>query len=399
MQPNGTRINTNVRERLCVSDPVLWDLVAQDRVAQLRANPQLTCVSIAPNDGGGGNKFCSCERCRALDPPEAQAMYARDPHLNPGPGGVGPFPPISDRYFRYFNEVAKRVKAEMPDRYAGAIAYSLYRSPPASIDKLSDNLIVGYVGPNTMTNDKQRESARKEFEEWSKKGVRLMIRPNLLGGGMGLPLIYARQLAADMRFFVDHGMRLTDYASCFGNWGTHGLNYYVLAKMLWDPYQEVDPIIDDYCRAAYGRGAGAVREYYRRAEELTNRVSASSPSTPEDHTTSDAFTDEAIAGLKEPLDQALAAIGDGDSAARERVQLLVTGLEYARQTRRLMSAAGELRAGRLTRQQFDETRDGVLAYYKTLVLDWAVAPEQNFRRMRIGMNARRGTVAADADEI
>ena len=75
LQPNGTRINSNTRERLCVSNPVLWDLVAKDRIAQLRADPAVAGVSIAPNDGGGGNKFCSCDRCRALDGPEAQSMY------------------------------------------------------------------------------------------------------------------------------------------------------------------------------------------------------------------------------------------------------------------------------------------------------------------------------------
>lgn len=59
-----------------------------------------------------------------------------------------------------------------------------------------------------------------------------------------------------------------------GNWGTQGLNYYVLAKLLWDPHRDVDPIIDDYCRAAYGPGAEAMKEYYRRAEDLANRIAA-----------------------------------------------------------------------------------------------------------------------------
>ena len=79
-----------------------------------------------------------------------------------------------------------------------------------------------------------------------------MLRPNLLGNPVGLPVVYVHKLGDDLRFFVDGGMRLTDFASAFGNWGTHGLNYYVLVKLLWDPSREVDPIIDDYCRAAYG---------------------------------------------------------------------------------------------------------------------------------------------------
>lgn len=401
LQPNGTRINTNVRERLCISNPTLWDLVAKDRIAQLRENPKTSGVSIAPNDGGGGNKFCSCERCRSWDSAEAQAMYQKNPKVNPGPGGEGPFPPLSDRFFRYFNEVARRVKAEVPDRYLGTLAYSLYRSPPKGIDHLEDNIVVGYVGPNTMMSDTQRASARKDFAEWSTKAKQMHMRPNLLGNGLGMPLVYVPKLADDIRFFVERGMRLTDYASCFGNWGTYGLNYYVLAKLLWDPMQPVDPIIDDYCRAAYGPGAKAMKEYYRRTEELTDRIAATSPASPEDNTFTDFFTDEVLAQLRAPLDEASQAIGQSDPAALERVRMLKTGLDCARQTRRLMRAAADVREGKATREQFAKVEAEVIPYYKSLVLDFAVATEQNYRKIKMGLTLRPGgrkRTAEDADE-
>ena len=36
LQPNGTRINTNERERLCESNPTLWQLVAEEKIKELR---------------------------------------------------------------------------------------------------------------------------------------------------------------------------------------------------------------------------------------------------------------------------------------------------------------------------------------------------------------------------
>jgi hypothetical protein len=399
LQPSGTRINTNTRERLCVSNPKLWDLVARNRIAELKSNPLMAGVSIGPNDGGGGNRFCCCERCRSWDSPEAQAMYNANPKINQGPGGEGLFPPLSDRYFRYFNEVARRVKAEVPDRYLGTIAYSLYRSPPASIAKLEDNLVIGYVGPNNMVDDKAREEARREVTEWSKKAKQFMLRPNLLGNPMGLPVVYVHKLADDMRFYVDRGMRMTDYASAFGNWGTQGLDYYVLVKLLWDPYQEVDPIIDDYCRAAYGSGAAAVREYYRRAEEITDKIAAAPVASPPDNTTTDFYTDEVLAHLQHPLTDAVATIGDRDSAALERVRMLERGLEYTRATRRLVRAAADVREKKAPREHFAQVEAEVLPLYKALAMDWAVASEQNYRKIRMGasLNPSR-RVAADADE-
>ncbi len=399
LQPNGTRINSSVRERLCVSNPVLWDLVAKDRIAQLRADPMVAGVSIAPNDGGGGNKFCSCERCRALDGPDAQAMYRKDPHLNPGPGGAGPFPSLSERYFTFFNEVAKRVKVELPDRFLGTYAYSLYRSPPASIERLEDNLVVGYVGPNSVFSDQARESGRRDFAAWSKKAKQLMLRPNMLESPIGLPVVYVRKLAEDIRFFVEHGMRLTDFAQCNGDWGTEGLNYYVLAKLLWDPAQPVDPIIDDYCRAAYGAGATAAREYYRRLEALTDRIAATSPPSPADNHVTDFYTDEALENLRAPLRDASAAIGTRDADALERVRMLERGLDFARATRRLLRAAADVRQKKGTREQFAKVQADVLPLYKALAMDFAVASEQDYRRIKMA-TAFTATkhIAADADD-
>jgi len=34
LQPSGTRINTNTRERLCKSNPVLWELVAKEKITE-----------------------------------------------------------------------------------------------------------------------------------------------------------------------------------------------------------------------------------------------------------------------------------------------------------------------------------------------------------------------------
>ena len=399
MQPNGTRTNSSTRERLCVSNPLLWDLVAQERIAELRANPGLAGVSICPNDGGGGNKFCCCEHCRALDSAEAQEMYKKNPKVGQGPGGEGPFPPLSDRYFRFFNEVAKRVKAAMPDRYVDCYAYSAYHSPPSF--KIEDNVVVGYVGPNTYANDEMRNKARADVLAFGKKAKHLMLRPNLLANPLGLPIIYVHKLSEDMRLFADHGLRLTDFASCLGNWGTQGLDYYVLAKLLWDPYAEVDPIIDDYCRAAYGPGAEAVKDYYRRTEALTDKIAATSPDYNADNTLTDHFTDAALADLQSPLDKAIAAIGASDPAALERVRLLTSGLEYARQTRRLFRAAADVREGKSSPEQFEKVKGEVLAFYKPLALSWAVSADQNYRKMRktaLRLKATPRNAAADADE-
>jgi hypothetical protein len=402
LQPNGTRINSPERERLCVSNPTLWDLVAREKIEELRAKPQLTAASISPNDGGAGNKFCSCERCRAWDSPKAQAMYRANPKLDPGPGGAGPWPPLTDRYLHFYNEVARRVKRVLPDRLLGCYAYSLYRTPPDVVERLEDNLIMGYVGFSTYLDDATRQVNRDEWLRWSKVAKQLFLRPNLLWQPIGLPVNYVHKLGEDLHFLADHGMRATDFDGGIGNWGTQGLNYYVLARLLWDPYQPVDPIVDDYCHAAYGAGADAMRDYYQRLEALTNHIAMVSPLDPaqrrSDINQMTAFyTDATLVELQQCVDRAIKAIGAADSAAKARAEMAGVGLEYTRRTRDLLAAAEKVRAKRSTAAEFERINEATLTYYKSLALSWAVSVDHNYSYIRRGLSLRPGARGNVAD--
>ncbi|MFQ5811307.1 MAG: DUF4838 domain-containing protein, partial [Armatimonadota bacterium] len=85
---------------------------------------------------------------------------------------------------------------------------------------------------------------------------RLFLRPNLLHSGKGFPVLFPHKLAKDLRYCAKTGMIVTDFDSCCHHWATNGLNYYVLAKLLWDPEAKVDKLIADYCRAGSGRLPG-----------------------------------------------------------------------------------------------------------------------------------------------
>ncbi|HEV3416002.1 MAG TPA: DUF4838 domain-containing protein, partial [Pirellulales bacterium] len=224
-------------------------------------------------------------------------------------------------------------------------------------------------------NDTARAAQHEDWLKWSKLTKHLFLRPNLLLQPIGLPVIYAHKLAEDLRFMADHGMWGATYGSGNGgNWGTQGLNYYVLAKLLWDPHRDVDPIIEDYCRAAYGPGAEAMKEYYRRAEDLTNRIAAAGkPNKDLDvriekrkNKLTDPYTDAELAMLRACVDKAAAAIGSSDAADLERVRLVATGLEYTKRTRDLLAAAAAVRAGKGTREDFNKIKAETDKYYTSL---------------------------------
>jgi hypothetical protein len=323
LQPNGSREQNPERERLCVSNPDLWEFVAQRKIEEFEENPQQEMASLCPNDGGA-NKFCMCDQCRSWDPPDAPKIH--DPKLvDPATGNVfEEYPSLSDRYFRFYNEVAERVARVCPDKKLGVYAYSVYRTVPVNIKKLHPGISVELVSLD-----------RELIDDWSEiiEFGQLSLRPNTMGpgGSYGFAGNTARWHAENVKYAIDKGARAFDFDKCAWNWGTQGLEYYVLVRVMWDPSADPDKLIEDYCRAAYGEGASTMQKYHQKLEELTNRIREEGrykgrKNNPE--ILVEYYTDELLAELQGYIDEAKSAVGNDSSGEYKRIQVVGGGLDY-----------------------------------------------------------------------
>jgi hypothetical protein len=373
LQPDGTRTQTLPRERLCKSNPALWDEIARVKIAEFKANPALLTASISPNDGGR-NKFCMCEACRALDPAEAPKIL-RDSQLI-DPATKQPFaeyPALSDRVFTFFNEIAARVEKEMPDRDLVAYAYSVYRSVPVKVKQLQPNLIIGYVGLD-----------HAEIEAWSKIAPKLFIRPNDLGPAvdLGMPRNYAAWLAQAVKFGVEHHAIGFDFDNCHGNWSAHGLDYYVLSKALWNPALDVRATIADYCRAAYGPAAGAMQQYHDALEKISDAVRNDKElgaRSPKAVRLRRYYSDEALTKLETHLRAAQTLQAD-DSDVKARIQMAADAVKYARLVTSLLEVAHDKKS-----PLYLERLAAVEAHLATKVLTPELAPLHSHRYLRMAL--------------
>jgi hypothetical protein len=57
--------------------------------------------------------------------------------------------------------------------------------------------------------------------------------------GLAVVAVEALKFGEDFRYLAGHGMMGTDFDSCCHNWATQGLNYYVVARLHWNPEQDV----------------------------------------------------------------------------------------------------------------------------------------------------------------
>ena len=196
--------------------------------------------------------------------------------------------------------------------------------------------MVVYVGLQYL-NNVGHDRDRNQWDFWASVSSELVLRPNFLGGGSGLPLVYAHRMGADLRYCAATGMVGGDFDSLSHQWATLGLNYYVLAQMLWDPAQSVDDIIDDYCKSGFGPAADEMKAYFAHLEKLTDKMAERKAENIEalEDLTNDyheslfktftiIYTDEEMAKLGAMLEKAKEKTAP-DSMERKRVEFITAG--------------------------------------------------------------------------
>ena len=293
MQLDGTRRwDTSWRRRdfakLCVSNPIVVKKIIDDALTSIRqaakapvtkmlpglkhsATPR-DAISIGHNDGGQSG-FCLCENCKALDVPEAPARFKLR-----YPTGSIDYPALSDRYMVFNNRIAEGITEHFPDVYLLAFAYGATTPPPVKV-KAHPNVVIQYVGPDTFPDspyiwspydsEMDWKTQREEWDAWTQSNAKLSWRPNWLRASLGMLMLYPHKVGSDIRYFADSGLIGTDFDTMMNDWGSQGLNYYVIAKLLWDLDGDVDQIIEDYCQHGFGPAAGEVKTLFDHVEQMT----------------------------------------------------------------------------------------------------------------------------------
>ncbi len=320
LAPGGSRDQSNSpeRSRLCVSNPDLIKAITDELIAKINRTKQ-SSVAIGPNDGGT-TSFCSCKNCEALDAPSERKIELID--FSPGANRRKyDHVPLTDRYVHFWNGIAERVTAVHPKTWLTADAYSAYRFPPINI-KLHPNIAIRFVGVSYLNEQRRREGIA-DWDAWGKAASKIYFRSNLLLAGrrQGTALVYVHKLAEDFSKLAPNRMIGTDLDSCLHHWATQGLNYYVMARLLWNPQLDIDALLGDYCRAGFGGGADAVKRYFLRLESLTDKIAANELAV------YDPFVPGTVAELRDLLDEAAHSTRKGSDAHR-RVGFLRVGLEY-----------------------------------------------------------------------
>lgn len=367
--------------KMCVSNPGVAEEWMKKARSFFAEHPHALSYSASANDSVFTGA-CTCAACEALDEPGAQ-VYQMTWKSN-GEMVKRPHVSLTDRYNWFYNRAAAMLAKEFPDKLLCGHAYGTWRNPPLR-EKLADNVMISYVGfYDRYYSDDSRARARRDWTEWSARASKLHIRPNVLHSGYGMMGIYIHKLAEDIRYLRTLGVQGFYWDKLLHRWASQGLNYYALARLLWDPDADMDALLRDYCECGFGPAARAMEAYYRDVEARTDWIAKRYVADETDRTlfvrmSPEFFPADVVTGWKARL-RAAARLVPAGSDWQRRILWHEFGLEFTE----LTTAVVELtRKPSLTPEEREQLKRRYAAretWYRAHLTDWAMFGPQAYYR-------------------
>lgn len=183
-------------------------------------------------------------------------------------------PDVSGRWWNYYHKLTREVLKEYPDLRIAGLAYQEYRNVPQCdvhwLEYLEycqyNRCYVHKLGdPNCSCNQK----SLAELKKWQEKVPAAIYGYQFDIFNDGLMLPFWNMLADEAKYYAAMGVvrmktempipyvknRADRLATKFR------IAYYIYAKMIWDPSQDPNAILKDWCDHVYGAGAAPMYDY------------------------------------------------------------------------------------------------------------------------------------------
>jgi len=204
-------------------------------------NPTYYSYSIGLNDGAAP---CECATCTAK-------------YLAAGYTG---YTNISEAYFEWANAVAAGVYAVHPTKYLGVLGHKYLAEPPVT-ETVYPTIVTYLTFDYLKWADATIETTAKAvYAAWVAKSATLGIYDYIYGTPYCIPRIYNSLMGEYYSWAADSGVVATK-AEAYPNFG-EGPKLYLALKLMWDPTEDVDDLLDEWYTLAVGAAAAPYLEAY-----------------------------------------------------------------------------------------------------------------------------------------
>ncbi|GMV94191.1 MAG: hypothetical protein AMXMBFR82_39690 [Candidatus Hydrogenedentota bacterium] len=298
--------------QLCLTNPEVLEIVTEKMLQRMADMPGVRQHNFSQEDW---YNYCECENCRA--------MYEQY-------GSTGA------TQFWFVNQLAERTSKQYPEKLIGTLAYTFTEEPPQGMT-MHPNVAVWlcHMFPSCDSHPIATCPLDAEYkrraEIWAENCDHLYLWHYIVDFAHYFnPFPNFRAMASDLRFYHDIGAEGI-FLQAMGHGGGGGefalLRGYYGMKLLWDPDQDPDAVLQDFLQGYYGNAWEPIWSYITMLHDkvenenihmhlYTNPAQGYLP-------------DGLVATANDLLDQAEAAVQD-DAELLERVRVARMPVTYAR---------------------------------------------------------------------
>lgn len=370
----GKRIPT----QLCLTNRNVLQITIQNLRKKIAARPEAKYWSVSQNDN---RDYCTCDNCRALDEQEGSP---------------------SGSIINFVNQVAD----QFPDKMISTLAYEYGRHAPKTI-KPRDNVNIMLCSieisrDKPLADDPTSADFATDVKEWGKIAKDIIVWDYVIQfNHLVSPFPNLHVLQPNLQFFAANGV-----SAMFeqGNREVGGefseLRSYLISKLLWNPYENIDTLMNDFLRGYYGAAAQPIRKYIdeMRAALLASGAPLKIFGSPMEAETS-YLTPQLVDRYTALFDEAESNVADS-AEVLERVRIARLPLQYAIMEQAKKHFTGERgvfhkvndqwQARADIRAMINPFTDLLIRQGVTQVKEWSTSPEEYrsamYRLLSQGMN-------------
>ena len=264
LQSDGTR-KVNFEPgggHVCMSNPEVFRQTVQDKLEEFKRNRFSNFAKVMPGDSNG-LFYCKCPECQKK--------------LRPDRGEQGL---CSNAVWGFVNRVAGEVAKYAPGKNIVCCAYGDYLRKP-EFPLLPNVAVTVCSGMGNRASLSCKQKWKELLDEWSSTGARLYVweywtSSRISRGVFGAPAIFPRQLkelyAMDAGRIRGRAIELPEKdgngktVDGWADWIYDIQNLYAAGKLMWNPAEDIDTVMEEYYTKFFGPAAEPIRQFHEEME-------------------------------------------------------------------------------------------------------------------------------------
>lgn len=251
----GVQSGERTTDQLCLTNPKTLAIAKATVRKWLEFNPDAAFVSVTQNDN---SNYCVCEECAKVDAEEGSH---------------------AGTMIRFVNAIADDIREDYPDVLVDTFAYlDGYTRQAPKITVPRDNVVIRlcsieckFSAPMDSGYSEDNEEFLQDLKDWSAISDNLFVWDYTTDySSFLLPFGNFGAIQRNLQIFAENdviGVFEEGVSGRNADGEFAALRCYMLSRLMWDPYQDADKLMYDFCKAYYGAGYQYVIDFINGIDE------------------------------------------------------------------------------------------------------------------------------------